>query len=263
MKNEVLCGDCEELIPTLEDRSVNLVCTSPPYAMQRAKQYGGISEADFPAWVVGWMEKFKPKLTADGSVLINIRTSLKNGWLSPYVLKTQLALLENGWGEPESLIWFKPDAPPIGSRYRPRRSWEHILWFSQSRRPYCQPKACGEASDRIGMVGGRNQFDLFGMSAARQGIARIRDVISVPVAANAKGVKHPAAFPQKLVDVLVKTFCPEGGLVVDPFGGSGTVGLSCIDAGRGFCLMERKPEYASIIRSRIQAKMGVASCERN
>jgi len=262
LKQEIYEGDCLELIPKLENRSVDLVCTSPPYAMQRAKLYGGISEAEYPTFTLAWMEAFKPKLKENGSILVNIRTSLKNGWLSPYVLKTRLALLEAGWGECEELIWYKGDSPPIGSRHRPRRSWESIHWFSLSRRPYCQPKACGEASSRLGMRGG-NQFELFRMSADyRPGIARIRDVISVPCSANAKGIKHPAAFPQKLSDVLVRTFAPEGGLVVDPFGGSGTVGLSCIDAGRGFCLMEQKAEYAEIIRSRIGAKQGVAGCEK-
>ena len=44
--------------------------------------------------------------------------------LSDYVLRTRLALREAGWHECEELIWLKPDAPPLGSKLRPRRAWE-------------------------------------------------------------------------------------------------------------------------------------------
>jgi site-specific DNA-methyltransferase (adenine-specific) len=60
----VLHGDCNDLIPTLEDSSVALVVTSPPYADQRAGQYEGISEEVYPDFTVRWMELLRPKLRA-------------------------------------------------------------------------------------------------------------------------------------------------------------------------------------------------------
>ena len=51
----VLHGDCLDLIPTLEDGSVSLVLTSPPYAEQRNGHYGGVSEEDYPDFTVSWM----------------------------------------------------------------------------------------------------------------------------------------------------------------------------------------------------------------
>ena len=65
-----------------------------------------------------------PKMTPDGSVLSSIRPHVKDGVLSDYVLRTRLALRETGWHECEELIWLKPDAPPLGSKLRPRRAWE-------------------------------------------------------------------------------------------------------------------------------------------
>ena len=56
----IVCGDALLLIPTLPDRSVNLCLTSPPYAMQRKRQYGGVPENDYPAWMVAIMAATAP-----------------------------------------------------------------------------------------------------------------------------------------------------------------------------------------------------------
>ena len=120
----VLHGDCLDLIPTLEDGSVSLVVTSPPYAQQRSGHYEGIPEEDYPDFTVQWMTALAPKMTPDGSVFIVIRPHVRDGVLSDYVLKTRLAVREAGWHECEELIWLKPDAPPLGSLKRPRRTWE-------------------------------------------------------------------------------------------------------------------------------------------
>ena len=111
----VLHGDCLDLIPTLEDGSVSLVVTSPPYAEQRAGHYEGVSEEDYPDFTVQWMSALAPKMRPDGSVFLVIRPHLRDGILSDYVLRTRLALREAGWHECEELIWLKPDAPPLGS----------------------------------------------------------------------------------------------------------------------------------------------------
>ena len=149
----MLHGDCLDLIPTLDDGSVSLVVTSPPYAEQRAGHYEGIPEEDYPEFTVQWMTALAPKMTPDGSVFLVIRPHVKDGVLSDYVLKTRLAVRESGWHECEELIWLKPDAPPLGSKLRPRRAWESILWFSRSPQPYADLKACGKESDRLGSNG--------------------------------------------------------------------------------------------------------------
>ena len=120
--SRVIVGDCMKLIPTLEDGSVGLVLTSPPYADQRAGHYEGVAEEDYADWTVKWMGSLWDKLADDASVLIVIRPHLKRGVISDYVLRTRLALREDGWCENEELIWLKPDAPPLGSTKRPRRT---------------------------------------------------------------------------------------------------------------------------------------------
>jgi hypothetical protein len=123
----VLYGDCLDLIPTIGNGSVSSVVTSPPYADQRAGHYQGVSEEDYPDFTVEWMTALAPKMTADGSVFLVIRPHVRGGVLSDYVLRTRLALREVGWHECEELIWLKPDAPPLGSLKRPRRTWERFF----------------------------------------------------------------------------------------------------------------------------------------
>ena len=77
----VLHGDCLDLIPTLEDESVSLVVTSPPYAQQRAGHYEGVSEEDYPDFTVNWMTALAPKMTPDGSVFLVIRPHVRDGVL--------------------------------------------------------------------------------------------------------------------------------------------------------------------------------------
>ena len=146
MENEILCGDIIEIAPTLPDASIRLILTSPPYAAQREQWYTSVSEKDYPAWTVQWLESLRPKLVTDANILIVIRAHQKNGDVSDYVLRTRLAIRDAGWHEPEELLWNKSDGPPIGSTRRPRRTWEHILWYSTTNAPYTDLRACGNAT---------------------------------------------------------------------------------------------------------------------
>lgn len=226
----------------------DVVITSPPYAEQRKNQYGGIREKDYPEWTVEWMRLVKKILAPEGSVFINIRPHIKNGIISDYVLKTRLALREDGWKECEEIIWYKPDSPPLGSINRPRRAWEHILWFSQTNKPFCNPKANGKESDRIGFEntkfehGGTSHIHA-GQSDAKRGIARSTDVIVVGTSKIEQGIKHPAMYPIEIPEYLIKLASPEAGIVVDPFLGGGTTVRAAVNLGRGFVGFEVNDEY--------------------
>lgn len=263
MINTTTCGDCVKLIPSLEDHSVGLCVTSPPYANQRsgdsstgAVLYSGVSEKDFPSWVVSWMEPLKKKLKPDASVFIVIRPHLREGEISDYTLRTRLALRENGWKECDELIWYKPDAPPLGSNIRPRRCWESVHWFSLTGKPYVDLYACGRESCRVGGFAGSERFGEGVIAAKNQvktlkkGVSRVTDVISVAVGSLPKGVMHPAMYPGGLVDVLIQTFSRPGDVVLDPFMGSGQTGLSALSLGRNFVGMDCDPTYVELANGR-------------
>jgi hypothetical protein len=154
-------------------------------------------------------------------------------------------------------------APPLGSKLRPRRAWESILWFSRSAQPYADLKACGKESDKLGFSGdirfAENGFsektawhpcvESFGKG---HGIARISDVIVANVGANEPGLDHPAVFPLALAEQLVKTFSQEGDLVVDCFCGSGQTLLAAKGCGRRYIGIEREAKYVKIALGRLR-----------
>ena len=145
----ILHGDCLDLIPTIENGSDSGVVTSPPYAEQRAGHYQGVPEENYPEFTVQWMSALATKMTPDGSVFLVIRPHLRDGVLSDYVLRTR-RLRDAGWHECEGLIWFKPDAPPLGSLNRPRpgRASSGLADAPSLRRSQIERKAVESAGVR-------------------------------------------------------------------------------------------------------------------
>ena len=252
---KIICGDCLEIAKTISKESVNLIVTSPPYAQQRKKQYGGIPKQNYPDWTVKWCDAFKPALTNNGSIAIVIRPHIHQGQISDYVLHTRLALRENNWIEAEELIWIKPNSPPLGNIQRPRRAWESILWFSKSNKPFCNPKANGNVSNRIGLESKKGVGDYkAGVSSAKKGIARCRDYVEVGTGATDKSKynHHPAQYPQELASWIIKLLCPQNGTVVDPFLGSGTTLLACNDTKTNGIGIELCQDYCEIAKKRLE-----------
>jgi len=226
--NQYICGDCLDLSKDLSKDSINLVLTSPPYAKQRDNLYSSVDENVFPEWFTGVCESFKHALVDNGSILVIIRSHIKDGVISDYVLRTRLELRKAGWKECEEIIWFKPDGPPLGSQKRPRRVWENILWFSKSSDPYINLHACGNTfSTRIGFEGSDrfgdgNVIENSRSKEIKTGTSRVSDVFTAKVSDIENGIMHPAMYPRTLATQLIKTFSKEGDTILDPFAGSGT-----------------------------------------
>lgn len=258
MINQIIHSSCNDLMAQLPDDFIDCVITSPPYASQRDNLYDSITEQKYPTWTVEWMNCLKTKLKTTGSVLIVIRPHIRNGEISDYVLRTRLALREDGWKECEELIWHKSDAPPLGSIHRPRRTWESILWFSKTTKPFIDLKACGNVhSKRTGGFVGSKRFGAEVVAAQQnpnleEGTSRIPDVFSAKISEISKGVMHPAMFPQTLSDQLVKTFSEKENLIFDPFTGSGTTLISAKSFGRSYLGCDTNAEYVEIAQKRLE-----------
>lgn len=238
--------------------SISAVITSPPYAEQRKKQYGGITEADYPAWTVAWMRQVWDRLTDDGNVAIVIRPHLKDGQISDYMLHTRLALRADGWRESEELIWLKPGSPPMGHIGRPRRSWESIHWFSKSAHPYCNPLANGQPSQRLGLESVKGMGDYIHDREARvthAGIARCRDYVEISTSEVNRDPQnhHPAQYPERLAAWLIGLLSPPDGLIFDPFMGSGSTAMAAQRLGHPYAGSEIDPAYVTIAQRRLAA----------
>jgi DNA modification methylase len=254
----IVQGDCIDVLRALAPASIDTVVTSPPYADQRRSTYGGVPESDYPLWTVDWFEALRSALKPRASVLLNIRPHVKNGTISDYVLRTRIALRAHGWCEIDELIWLK-GGPPLGHVGRPRRAWESLLWFAPSADVFCDPKANGVTTGRFGgLAGGRQHWDhIHGhQNELVDGWARCSDVAEISVRANPNDDElntHPAPYPVALAIWCIRLICPPGGVVLDPFCGSGSTGVAALRQGRGFVGIDIVPEYATMARERIIA----------
>ena len=190
-------------------------------------------------------------------------------WLLAFSLRA------DGWYLRQDIIWQKPNCMPESVRDRCTRSHEYIFLLSKSRKYYYDSEAIMEkavTSDRSyprGSKGtptpnmGRRKQDDFGnrrytgfneryFSNASPLKRNKRDVWNVSTCGY-KGA-HFATFPLKLIEPCVLAGCKEGGMVLDPFCGSGTVGEAAKLHKRNFIGIELNPQYADIAKERIKEK---------
>ena len=259
---QLYVGDCVDVMGALPAESVDAIVTSPPYAMQRRSTYGGIPEAEYPAWTVAWMDEARRVLKPDGSVIINISPHIKNGVISDYVLRTRLALREAGWAELDEIVWHKRDAMPTGSPRRPRRSWESLLWFGKHGRAWSDAKAAGQphsypngfARSDAAKANGWGHGGTGGVTAPSGG-ARVANVVALPKPKRSE-YHHPAPFHWKLPEWCGKLICPPGGTILDPFSGAASTGVAALRNGWQYIGIDAVPEYIEMSGRRLDREAG-------
>ena len=111
-ENQVYHGDSQQMLKSLPDNSVDLIITSPPYANQRSKSYGGIKASEYVEWFIPIARQLKRVLTPEGSFVLNIKEHVEKGERHTYVLELILALKKMGWRWTEEYMWHKKNAFP-------------------------------------------------------------------------------------------------------------------------------------------------------
>jgi hypothetical protein len=154
--------------------------------------------------------------------LIVIRAHIKEGDVNDYVDRTILAVRDAGWIQPDELKWYKVSGPALGSRKRPRRAHEHILWFSKTTDPYADFTA------------------------------HPSDVFVAYLGSMDRRIMHPAMFPPTLVRQLMSVFAKPGTICLDPFAGSGTTCLVAQSLGYDFIGFDSKEEYVDLANDRLK-----------
>lgn len=249
--NAVVQGDCRGLIPLLPNRCVNLVLTSPIYAEQRKDHYASISRSVYPELTLQWMTALWNKLTDDGSVLIVIDPHVEDGEPIDYVRRTEDALCDFGWKQHQTQIWHRRDRGLFGHKEWPRHSYELILWFSKSTKPFCDPLACATPCQSPSVRKMRNSGWTTGDRRTKVDIVRVTDVIDVPIAVSETGIDHPTMIPIELAEQLIQTFCPPKGTVLDSFCGSGSTLLAAKKLDRTYYGFEIVEDYVRLARQRL------------
>lgn len=179
--------------------------------------------------------------------------------------RVAFALQADGWYLRQDIIWHKPNPMPESVTDRCTKAHEYIFLLSKSPRYYfdheaikepvaastvarlAQPTLAAQAgSDRVpGKTNGN-------MKAVGDGESRNKRSVWTVTTKPFKGA-HFATFPPELIEPCILAGCPEGGTVLDPFGGAGTTGLVATQAGRDAVLCEINPEYVEMARARIDA----------
>ncbi|HEO1201114.1 TPA: site-specific DNA-methyltransferase [Streptococcus agalactiae] len=187
-----------------------------------------------------------------------------------------LKLREDGWYLRSDIIWHKENAMPESCKDRPSRSYEHIFLLSKSKKYFYNYEAMKEPMKEISKKryirarGKDNKYLKENTGAKRQSINEAREYgeyigDNVPQFRNSRDIwtintnafkgKHYAVFPPKLVEICIKAACPNNGLILDPFMGSGTVGMVATKMNREYIGIELNEDYCKMAKERIEENM--------
>ncbi|MBM3911262.1 MAG: site-specific DNA-methyltransferase, partial [Thaumarchaeota archaeon] len=132
--NHVYDQDCLDMLKKIKDKSIDLIITSPPYADNRKKTYDGVPVKKYVQWFMPISVELKRVLKPNGSFVLNIKESVKNGERSTYVLELILEMKNQGWLWTEEYVWHKKNAFPGKWPNRFRDSWERCLHFTKQKK---------------------------------------------------------------------------------------------------------------------------------
>jgi len=274
-------GNSKDLIPLLEDNSVNLFFTSPPFALQRQKEYGNRDQHEYIDWFLDFARLAHPKLRDDGSFVVDFGGAYKKGIPSRslYNFRVLLRMVDElGYHLAEDFYWHNPSKLPSPIEWvnkrklRAKDSVNTVWWFSKTEWPKADvSKVLVPYSKRMKkLLKDPEKFyrpksrpsghDIGAGFSKDNGGAIPPNLLQIPNSesngtyiSGCKSVKlkaHPARFPAKLPEFFINMLTEPGDLVVDIFSGSNTTGQVAEALDRRWQAFELKPEYvaASIFR---------------
>lgn len=249
---EALFGRCEEAVGLLDDGTVNLIFTSPPYPLLRKKEYGNADERQYVDWFLRLAEQWPRKLSGDGSVVLNLGDAWRKGEPTLSLYQERLLIrLEDELGLKlcQRFAWNNPSKMPAPAewvtirRVRVKPSLENVFWLSPSDAPYADNRQVlvpySESMQRVIARGGQEAAQRpagYVMEAGAFGVdnggaipgnliqaANTESNSDYIRACKAAGLPvHPARFPGALPEFFIKLLTREDDHVFDPFGGSQT-----------------------------------------
>lgn len=275
-------ADSRELLRRMPDSSVNLVFTSPPYALHFKKEYGNVDKQDYIEWFLEFAVQIRRVLTDDGSFVLNIGGSYNPGvpTRSIYHFKLMVALVEEiGLHLAQECFWYNPAKMPMPAewvtvrRIRIKDSVEYLWWFSKTPwpkannrrvlRPYSadmlrlnrrglretvRPSGHNITSDFNKLDAGGSipanvvEPDTIADDLLRMGNNAANDQYAK--LCKQSGIKmHPARFPAALPEFFLKFLTDEQDVVMDPFAGSNTTGAVAEKMARRWIAVDEVKAY--------------------
>lgn len=280
-----------DALKQIPDNSVNLIVTSPPYALEFKKAYGNSSKVDYISWFLPFAKEFLRILTEDGSFVLNIAGSYNKGTptKSLYHYKLLIALVEDiGFHLAQEFYWYNPAKMPVPAewvtvrRIRVKDSVEQVWWFSKTPFPKANNrkvlKPYSKDMIRLNNKGLKNTTRPSGHNI-NPSFSNINAGGSIPSnvfeddfvsdflkfgnnSANdsyAIGCKkndmkmHPARYPEMLPNFFINFLTDEDDLVLDPFAGSNTTGYVAEKLNRKWISIDQVEEYLEASKHRFSS----------
>ncbi|MBE0410393.1 MAG: site-specific DNA-methyltransferase [Anaerolineales bacterium] len=262
--NKIYLGDCLDILEDFPDDSVDLIFTSPPYADQRKKTYGGISPDKYVNWFLPRADQFYRVLKSTGTFILNIKERVVDGERHTYVIELILEMRKRGWLWTEEFMWHKKNSYPGKWPNRFRDNWERLIQFNKSKKFNMYQDAVmvpvgdwakerlsklsetdlSRDESRVGSGFGKNVSNWLGRNY-------VYPTNVVHMATECANRNHSAVFPVDLPKWFIKLFTQAGDVVLDPFIGSGTTAVAAIQLGRQYVGIDINPDYVEMSNSRM------------
>jgi len=255
-------GDALDILCAMPVGSVDCVVTSPPYYGLR--DYGvdgqiGLEDTPdaFIARLVDVFTEVRRVLADHGTCWVNMGDSYNSGKdLLMMPARVALALQADGWWLRSDIIWSKPNPMPESVRDRPTSAHEHIFLLTKGPRYYWdaeavrepdggRPSGNGFKREHRLSYGGRGDDDQWTPGGGRN----VRNVWTMATEPTPEA--HFATFPTELVRRCLAAGCKPGGVVLDPFIGSGTTAKVARSMGLRAVGIDLNPEYLEIAAKRL------------
>ncbi|MDE6034908.1 MAG: site-specific DNA-methyltransferase [Ruminococcus sp.] len=260
---QCICGDAKSLINELQDNSVDLFITSPPYPLINPKEYGNESQDNYNNWLLEFVRLMIPKLKPTGSIVIDFGTSyLKNKpCYNIYSFELLVRMVkEFNLNLCQPFYWYNPSRLPYPSMYVCRRkirakdNVNNLWWLSPNASPKADTtkvlkpysKSMKKFFRKKSPTDTSFQKNKGALPSNLLEIANANNKSQYLQACRSLDIKyHPARFPTALPEFFVKFLTDENDLVVDIFGGSNTTGYVCESLKRRWKTFEINLEYVA------------------
>lgn len=264
-------GDALTYLRQMEEESVDLIVTSPPFALKRKKEYGNVDAGDYVPWFASFAVEFKRVLRESGSLVIDIGGTWIRGQptRSLYHFELVIALCKTlGFHLAQEFYWYNPSKLPSPAewvtvrRIRVKDAVDPIWWLSKTSSPKASNwrvlKPYSDSMKKLLKRGYKAKLRPSGHDISENFSKDNKGAIPPNLLSLAntdsnntylrecrqRGIKpHPARFPHGLPEFFVKFLTDPGDVVVDPFAGSNITGEVAEQLQRRWLAFEMVEEY--------------------
>lgn len=268
---KVYLGDTLDIIKNVSDSSVNLVLTSPPFALTSQKEYGNKNEEEYIEWFLKFSKEFKRILTDDGSFVVDLGGAYLPGHPVRSIYQYELLcrmVKDQGYFLAQEFFHYNPARLPAPAewvnvrRIRVKDSVNLVWWLSKSEYPKADNKKVlrpyTEAMKSLlkkGYVAKKRPsgHDITAKFNVDHGGAIPPNVLELGnnesnsaymLKSKENGLKpHPARFPKRFAEFFIKFLTDEGDTVFEPFAGSNTTGYVAEQLHRKWIACELNENY--------------------